>query len=235
MIVPWDKEYKETKLIKQGKLTMKSEFKPLAEWIDKTYGVKTINIVYYTIDNGQRPALNICLEFETEKTKFHDKTNFNFDIRKTRAIGKQFKTTLQKQGLSKKKGLFDFSYKDNDSKYLTNDIWVIFSAFEPVAKAEANQSVPQETVQELKRLIDNKDIWDISNNSARTTFFLYTEQQVEKYNNNGVKDEWSEKYFNVLTHYDEFGYFKKGLYSIDLDSKENFDKNYQSNWFYYYR
>ena len=29
-------------------------------------------------------------------------------------------------------------------------------------------------------------------------------------------------------------YFKKNSYSIYLDNKENFDKNYQSNWFYYY-
>jgi len=131
--------------------------------------------------------------------------------------------------------LFDFSKNDNNSKYLTDNIWVVFSAFEPIAKAEANQSVPQEIVQDLKRQIDNKDIWDISNNSSRTTFFLYTKKQVEECNKNGVKEEWAEMYFNILTRYDEFGYFKKGLYSIDLDSKENFDKNYQSNWFYYYR
>jgi len=214
---------------------MKSEFKPLAEWIDKTFSVKTINIIYYTIDKGQRPALNICFEFESEKSKFHDKTNFNFHSRKTQAIGKQFKTTLLQQGLFKKKSLFDFSKNDNNSKYLTDNIWVVFSAFEPIAKAEANQSVPQEIVQDLKRQIDNKDIWDISNNSSRTTFFLYTKKQVEECNKNGVKEEWAEMYFNILTRYDEFGYFKKGLYSIDLDSKENFDKNYQSNWFYYYR
>ena len=28
----------------------------------------------------------------------------------------------------------------------------------------------------------------------------------------------------------EFGYFKKDFYSVFLDSKENFDTNYESNW-----
>ena len=48
--MPSDKDYKETKQIMLGKKVMQPEFKPLAEWIDKTYGVKTINIFYDTID-----------------------------------------------------------------------------------------------------------------------------------------------------------------------------------------
>ncbi len=48
MIAPSDPEYKLTKLIKRGEATMDSEFIPLAEWIDKNYDVKTINIIYDT-------------------------------------------------------------------------------------------------------------------------------------------------------------------------------------------
>ena len=235
MITPRDKEYKQTKKIRQGKLTIKSEFKPLAVWIDKEFGVKTINIIYYTIDKGQRPALNICLEFERDKGKFHDSTNFNFDSLKTQAIGKRFKTNLKEQGIIKGKGLFDFLQMDCDSKYKTNNIWIVFSAFDSIAKAEANESVPEEKIQELKKSIANKDLWEISRAFSGTTFFLYTEKQVEEYSKNGIKEEWTEKYFNLLQQYDEFHYIKREFYSIYLDSKENFDKNYQGNWFYYYK
>lgn len=235
MITSNDKEYKQTKQIKQGKLTIKSEFKPLADWIDKEFGVKTVNIIYYTIDKGHRPALNICLEFEKDKGKFHDSTNFNFDSAKTQAIGKRFKTTLQEQGIIKGKGLFDFLQKDSDSKYKTNNIWIVFSAFDSIAKAEANSSVPEEKIQELKMSIGNKDLWEISRAFSGTTFFLHTEKQVEEYSKNGIKEEWTDMYFNLLQQYDEFHYFKKDFYSIHLDSKENFDKNYQGNWFYYYK
>ncbi|MGE5447132.1 MAG: hypothetical protein ACM3PR_02140 [Bacteroidales bacterium] len=235
MITPRDKEYKQTKQIKQGKLTIKAEFKPLAEWIDKEFGVKTINIIYYTIEKVQRPALNICLEFESDKGKFHDTSNFNFDIIKTQAIGKKFKSILQEQGIIKDKGLFDFFQKDCDAKYKANNIWIVFSAFEPIAKAEANESVPEEKIQELKRSLANKDLWGISRAFTGATFFLYTEKQVEVYSKNGIKEEWTDKYYNLLQQYDEFHYFKKDFYSIYLDSKENFDKNYQGNWYYYYK
>lgn len=235
MITPRDKEYKQTKQIKQGKLTIKTEFKPLADWIDKEFGVKTINIIYYTIDKGQKPALNICLEFEKDQGKFRDSTNFNFDSVKTQAIGKRFKTILQEQGIIKGKRLFDFLQKDYDSKYKTNNIWIVFSAFDSIAKAEANESVPEEKIQELKTSIANKDLWGISRAFSGTTFFLYTEKQVEEYSKNGIKEEWTEKYFNLLKQYDEFHYFKREFYSVYLDSKENFDKNYQGNWFYYYK
>jgi hypothetical protein len=40
--MPSDKDYKETKQIMLGKKVMQPEFKPLAEWIDKTYGVQSI-------------------------------------------------------------------------------------------------------------------------------------------------------------------------------------------------
>lgn len=44
MIMPSDRDYKQTKQIMLGKKSIKSEFKPLADWIDNEYGVKTTKI-----------------------------------------------------------------------------------------------------------------------------------------------------------------------------------------------
>ncbi len=41
---------------------MGSEFMPFVKWIDKNYYVKTINIIYDTIDNSVRPRLQIFLK-----------------------------------------------------------------------------------------------------------------------------------------------------------------------------
>ncbi len=57
MIMPYDADYLETKQIMLGEAVMKKEFLPLAEWVDETFGVKTINIVYDTIEEGKRPRL----------------------------------------------------------------------------------------------------------------------------------------------------------------------------------
>jgi hypothetical protein len=119
--------------------------------------------------------------------------------------------------------------------YNTRNVLVIFDAFEPIAKEEANQRVPEEKIQELKSKLNIKDLWEISRFFSRTTFFFYTDEQVEESTRNGIKERLAEEYYKLVKYYDDFDYINKQDFSISLDSKENFDKNYDSNWFYYYR
>ena len=235
MIMPSDKDYKETKQIMLGKKVMRPEFKPLAEWIDKTYGVKTINIFYDTIDKGNRPRLEICFEHPKEKAQFNGPNGFNFDSGKQKAISKKFKETLKEQGLIPDSGLFGLFKKQATSIYKTENIWVIYGDFESIARIEANESVPEKKVKELKAELYNKDIWEISRAFSGTTIFLYTDEQVKKYENSEEHKKWTDKYFDLLSRHDKFGYFKREFFSVYLDSKENFDNNYESNWYYYYK
>ena len=235
MIMPSDKDYKETKQIMLGKKVMKPEFKPLADWIDKTYGVKTINIFYDTIDIGTLPRLEICFEHTKEKAQFKGPNSFNFDSDKQKAIGKKFEETLKEQGLIQDSGLFGLFKKQATSKYKTENIWVIYGDFESIARIEANERVPEQKIKELKTEFDSKDIWEISRASSGATIFLHTDEQVKKYENSQEHKRWTDEYFKLLSQYDEFGYFKRELFSVCLDSKENFDNNYESNWYYYYK
>lgn len=50
-----------------------------------------------------------------------------------------------------------------------------------------------------------------------------------------MREKLTEEYYNLLKLYDEFDYIRKDNYSINIDSKQNFDNNYQSNWYYYYK
>jgi len=232
MITPSDNGYKLTKLIKQGKATMNGEFKLIAEWIDKTYGVKTMNIIYDTIDNETRPRLNIIFEKHSDEEIFRSK--FGFDQVKQKEIALQFKKTLIAQGLTKNKTIWSsFSLNDSD-KYKTKNIWIIFSAFEPIAKIESYRSISTDEIQGLMLSLNMSDLWEIHNNTYDTaTFFFYTDKQIEKYSKNGEKEILIEKYFELLKKYDEFDYLKKEEVSIQFDSKENFDNYYKGSWFNY--
>ena len=42
-------------------------------------------------------------------------------------------------------------------------------------------------------------------------------------------------YFEILKAYDEFGYLVEKDFAVNFDSKQNFDDNYESNWYYYYK
>lgn len=229
--MPSDKEYKATKQIMLGKRTMNPEFRQLADFIDKSFGVRTINIIYDTIDKEERPRLNVCFEFEKEKLSFNDISGFNFDSKKQKQIADKFRQTI----VNKKEGLFDLFSKSKNRKYKTDNVWIYYSAFEPIAMTEANEKIAEDKVNELKRQIANKDLWEISRCFSGTTFFLYTDEQVKQYENSETRIDWTSKYFDILKPYDEFGYFKLDKFNIYLDSKENFDKNYNGNWFYYYK
>ncbi len=236
MIMPSDREYKATKQIMLRKAIMNPDFVELANFIDQTFEVKTINILYDTIDKEKRPRLNICFEFEHEKQSFNKNNgNFNFDSKKQKTIADKFRQTLIEQKIVKRKGFFDFFMKPKNEKYKTKNVWVYYSAFEPIARIEANENVPQDKVVQLKDELNNKDLWEISSCFSSITFFLYTEQQVKEYENNHTQKLWADRYFDLLEPYNEFGYFKRDKFNVYLDSKENFDTNYGSNWYYYYK
>ena len=227
--MPSDKEYKTTKQIMLGQKTINPDFKELADWIDRTYDVRTINIIYDTFISARRKQsrLQICFEFERETLKFRDDTRINFDTDKQTAIATKFKEILRM-----KNGLTGFI---RSSRYVTDNILIVFSAFQPVARIEANEKIPQEKVKELQKELDNPDLWLISKAFGGVTFFLYLDDQVRKYEGSKTKKHWTDKYFDLLERYDEFKYFNRKDFSINLDSKENFDKNYESNWYYYYK
>lgn len=219
-----------------GQSSMNPDFLPLAEYIDETFGVKTINIVYDTIDNEIRPRIGIYFEFEREKQSFNENNGLiNFDSKKQKLIADKFKQIIAEEGRSKKAEDFKLSNKFGKETHQTENIWVYYSAFEPIAKWEANERIPQDKVMQLKTKLACKDLWEISRCFSTTTFFLYTDEQVQQYENSETVKMWADQYFDLLGSWDEFGYFKREQFSIYLDSKENFDNNYKSNWYYYYK
>lgn len=234
MIMPSDKEYKTTKQIMLGKATINSDFIELAKWIDETYDVKTINIIYdrFIAARKKQSRLQICFEFERESLKFRDGQLGNFHSDKQNAIAKMFREILRNNKSSKKITLTDIF---KPSSYITDNILIVFSAFEPVARIEANENVPQDKVTELKKGLNCNDLWEISRAFDGTTFLVYTDKQVEHYENSEIRKIWADKYFDILETYNEFGYFKRDKFNIYLDSKESFDNNYESNWYYYYK
>lgn len=235
MILPSDKEYTQTKRIILGTERMKPEFVPLAEWIDKTYDVKTINIIYDTLDN-KTPRVQICFEYEKEKNKFLTHDISYFDKSKQKAIGEKFTEIIKQQGLSKNNGSFSNIFGLNKNGiYLTDNVFVIYGAFEPIAKLEATYKITQKQTEEFINSFENKDIWTISIGFTVPTFFMFTDEKVKEYDKPEIKSVWADKYFDFVKPFDEFNYFKRNDIQVYIDSKENFDKNYESNWYYYYK
>jgi hypothetical protein len=139
MITPSDKTYKKTKQIMLGQGKMNIDFKPLADFIDTKFNVRVINIIYEHIDSKGNPKLDIHFEFEYEKRSFAIKPNeacSSFNGKKKRIIAEKFGQLADIQ------------------KYQTKDVWVTFSAFEPIAKIEVNESVSREELDKLQKRLE---------------------------------------------------------------------------------
>jgi hypothetical protein len=215
MIISSDPDYLDTKLVKQGKKHLDPIFQELADWIYQKFNTKVLNIYYDKIDTDyNRPRLNIIFEYYKDEIKFRDGIG-NFDSKKQTPIADKF--------------------REMPTNLDTERILVIFASFEPVAREEANNKIPQIEIDKLRNELAIKEIWKIYREFSLTTFFFFTDKQIEYFTNDGTKELIKMKYFELLKKYDEFDYFKSDTYLLSFDSKENFDKHFESNWFYYSR
>lgn len=217
-MTPIDESYKLTKLIKQGKEIPNTDFAILATWIDKTYHVKTLNIIYDKIDLEKRPRLQIILE--NSETFF--KNNFAYEDEVKVRVLNQFKELLLINDLSR--------------KYKTDKIFACFIDFEEAAKTEVRWNIPLHTIEEFQATLNIKEVWKVYPETFYSiTVFLYKNEHVENFLKNGIKEYLNKRCFELLKNYDEFDYYQKDQFSILLESKDNFDQIYNSNWFNYDR
>lgn len=220
MITPGDDDYRHTKRLKRTGAPLEYPFKELADWIGPEYGVHVLNIIYDTVPPGSRPRLSVVLETEEDALKFRDGALGNFNTIDQQRVREHFERILSKQP---------------DLRLKLDGLLVIFVAFEPVARVEANESVTKEELHCLKAKLANEDLWEISRCFDSVTFFFYTDAQVKKYEAAGLRSAYDQEYSRLVEPHDEFGYLGKRGILVSFDSKENFEKNYQSNWYYYYK
>jgi hypothetical protein len=220
MITSSDKDYLETKLIKQVGGSLDSPFQELVDWIYGQYEVIVLNIRYDKIIPDQRPRLTVILDTDEDELRFRGTNRFQSDPAKTCGIVEQFSSIIRG--------------RSEEPRFNTDRMFVVFQSFERVAREEANGRVSEEMLQQLKEELGNEELWRISNCFDTVVFFFDTDAQAEKASKDGLLAPYAEAYARVVEPYDEFGYVGKHPIKIRFDSFENFHKNYQGNWYYYW-
>ncbi|HPQ68154.1 MAG TPA: hypothetical protein PKW95_03425 [bacterium] len=220
MITQWDDDYQRTKAIVKNGKKLSSPFAELANWISAKFQVNVLNIEYELVEPDDTPRLMVILETQDEQAKFQNGVHGNYLVIHQKAIAEQFGKLLREQGRH---------------EFNLDRLFVAFSNFAEVARMEANSNIPDNEIKQLKKALSNDELWEISRSFHTVTFFFYTDEQVRKAERKGLRKTYAAKYYEILKRYDEFGYFTAENLLLFFDSKENFDNNYQSNWFYYYR
>lgn len=210
-----DKDYKETKLIKQGKKSINSKFVELAEWINQKYNVQVINIGFEIMSHNKMPRLNIIFENYDDEKKFLTK-KLEFHPIKQKAISDKCNQILLREQKIKFKSLF-----------------VIFSSFKELAISETNEEISQIEIDNFIKRLSIKELKKIERSFFHTVFFLETDEQIQEFTENGNKEVLRIEYVKLLKNYDEFNYLDEDKYPIHLDSIENLNKNYKGQFFLY--
>jgi len=217
-MTPIDIEYKNTKLIKRGEATFNSDFIDLANWIDKTYDVKVLNINYDTITNNKKPRLQIILEYESDSQKLS--LMYGFGTSKQLEISAPFINLIC----------------ERLTNYHTKNLWIVISSFERPAKDEARWEISKKEIEQLESELNLKELWKVHIGVCYgLTFFFFTNEQVLKFSTDVMKKILTKKYFEILKRHDEFGYHKENDHLIQFESKENFIAYYDNSWFNYDR
>lgn len=97
------------------------------------------------------------------------------------------------------------------------------------------QHVPASAIAKLEKELTGPAVWKIMTYFSVVIIFVYKEREVNPLKKSSLKTEWTTRIFDLLKPYDEFDYFEKSQFSIEIDSKENFETNYESNWYYYFK
>ena len=219
MVTSYDREYQITKLIKQGKAILESPFAELAVWIASKWHVRVLNIIYDQIAAPEkRPRLQVIVEHSRERKVFFE--GFNFDQLKQQAIAARFQELVSRM--------------DSD-RYSADRLLVVFSAFAPLAREEADENIAESEVALLQEQIADPDLWTIHRCFGRVTFMFYTDEQARIHAKAGLRESYADPYFELLHQRDEFSYLSRSRFSIEFDSKENFDKTFGGSWFNYDR
>jgi len=233
MITSSDKAYKRTKLIKKGKKRIEEKFKPLAKWISENYMVLVLDIQEELMKHNNKVRLAVHLETQEDAMKFRKGTHYlsGFDTKQQNKVAEKYIETGKLLKIPKKGFLGKFIKKNPNM----NDIFVSFSAFDRIAKIDANELIPEKRVKQLYEAFKLPEIWTISRCFDSATLFVYKDDQKEQIKNSAEFKQIENKYFELLKEYDEFNYWKRKHFGIEIDSKQNFDENYKSNWYYYYK
>lgn len=215
-----DKTYQETKNIILGKDKRSPLLNEFSLWFSRKYSAKMVNFSFdkLTTPGINRHRLQVILEntkgYEKMLTRQHEYNGVY-----------QFEIAHEFEKLALK-------HKFTDEASLEN-LFVAFNDFSDEARTDVNWKAAKEVRTSLKSKYSF--IWDVISPFSGSVIFYYLNQDVDSYKENGISQQITDEYYAILKKYDELNYFTKKDISLTFDSKENLDKNYEGNLFYYTR
>lgn len=231
MYNPTDKSYIQARAIKTGKHKLSIAHQQLVDWVSQQFDVNALDFTCETRETSmgyRQQFISIILETKSECQKIETRNN-------QVEIAKKFMAyfTSAEAALNNGDQLKNSVFPVNDKPF--PEIIVGFHSLEEIELKIAKKKVG-EKFQAFHKKYKNH-IWLINSMSdnQHPIVFYHTDLQVNENRVNGITQTICDDFLKELKKHDEFNYFGQHSISIRFDSKESFDRDFQSNWHYYFQ
>jgi hypothetical protein len=231
VILPTDRGYGRAKRARLGKARLDPRFDGFVGRFRERFGYAPVWLETDVVEPAT-PRLNVVLERTRQYRSFHA-TDYAYDAGKQREVARLFAEELAGEDLRSVFGM----PRGTGEHVPAEEIFVCFSDFEQVARADAHGSVTAEELERFTASLGLADdvLWCVQRFMGPPVVFVHTDEQAAGLRHAPERDRWADTYLTLVRAHDAFGYLERSDIAIHVDSKQNFDENYSSNWYYYYK
>lgn len=239
------KAFKDTYSILKKEKRLEPTYADLKQFIEKVYGIQVFNIILEPIRlsffekkikssclNGMKYKLICYVGSYAEREKMQNRIEVQLD---------QFPNAHKMVNDENKQNaildkFFELSEKYKFSiKVKKEEIWVDY--FYWFSTDYLSLIVSKKQKQLIKDILSKHEkdtnIWKIYTSAFSFYIFYNTEKDKMTNQQNGINEDIKKMILSSIKEVDEFDFYKEDY--ITFDSKENLDKNYSGNLYYYLR
>ena len=215
-----DDVYEETKRIVQGKVKKSPVLAELSDWFRSTYSVNVLNFQFGKPEVSKIRGYRLYVILETTE-----------DFQKMFLSPMQLNEEYEAQICAEFKRIA-LKHQFATKEQLTG-LWVRYNDFSVEARTDANSRVIK---QAKSRLMESyPTVWSVIGDGFQgAVVFYYTDKDVLENQKSGVSKLIEEDYYSLLKEFDELNIFTRDTMNLKFDSKENLDKKYEGNLYYYF-
>jgi hypothetical protein len=216
-----EKLFAAARAAKLGCLKLPPVLAELRDWITTEFGVSVVYVDYDLVELGPsegRPRLTVILE-----------TDADFDRYKLNVV--EIEPSFEEGVLSRFRELAAADPSVHDS----TGVFLILDNFSEECLGRAANRFVREDARDVIREFASASIWKIDGYSRDLVVFFPKQADIARNAAQGVSVKISNHCLELVKKYDEFGFLTPASFRLRFDSRENVDKNYHGNMFYYWR
>lgn len=230
-----DRTYRSAQQARRGELRLDPLFDGFVQRFTDRFGFAPLWLETDHVEGRHRvlrPRLGVVLEREAQAGRFF-RPSGGHDTLTTRVVAELFLDAMAGADLRPLFGL------PHDAPPVSrDDLHVSVSGFESAAVADAHGSLTETELERFTSSVSSdlgERFWQAFRLSSAPVVLVHTAAQAAQLASSPLRQSWADLWFELASGHDEFGFLRREDVVVRVDSKENFDTNYDSNWSYYVR